>query len=113
MSGKQTLHLIDTCVLVNVRDVHADSGVLWDKIFVEIEADRLKTVRHVSEELERRFPDVHLKVKPYRKKLIIADADTYRPEVIAEIRAVQIAHPSLYRRLGTKNPADPWLIGVG
>lgn len=113
MSDKTTLHLIDTCSLVNVRDVYGDSGVLWDKIFTEIEAGRLKTVRQVAGELERRFPIIHLKLKPYRKKLIIPDGDAYRPEVIAEIRAIQAAHPSLYRLLGAQNPADPWLISVG
>lgn len=113
MSGKDPIHLIDTCTLVNIRDVHGDSSELWEKIFTEIEADRLKTVRHVTGEIERRFPGIHLKLKPYRQKLIIPDADTYHSEVIAEIRAIQAAHPLLYRRLTQQNPADPWLIGVG
>jgi len=79
------LHLIDTCVLVNVRDIHKDSKQIWDALVDQIECDKLKSVRHVLDELEKRFPDVFKKLKPFKKTVLIPDGDLYAPDVIAEI----------------------------
>jgi hypothetical protein len=106
------LHIVDTCVLVYVRDVHKDSAKVWDALIAEIEADRLKSVRHVTDELERRFPQIYRRIKPYKKALLVSDADLYAADVIVEIREIQRRHPGLINALDGGNPADPFLIAV-
>lgn len=112
MSTDAVLHLIDTCSLVNVRDVHHDSEQIWDAICNDIEGGGLKTVRQVCDELERRFPDVYNRLKPQKKLLLIPDSDLYALDSVAEIRAIHRAHPKLYNQFGTGNPADPFLIAI-
>lgn len=112
MVSNSPLFLIDTCTLVNIRDLHDDSDTVWDAIRAEIKDDRLKSVRQVTEELAHRFPKVYRRVKDLRKQLLVPDADLYTGEVIAEVRAIHQHHPTLYDRLGGGNPADPMLIAV-
>lgn len=112
MSDSPTIYLIDTCVLVNIRDVHSDSEEIWVKVRGEITSGRLKTVRHCFDELKRRFPPVFARLKDLRKDFLIADADIYTADVVSEIRAIHVAHPGLYDQLGTGNPADPFLIAA-
>jgi hypothetical protein len=97
---------------VNIRDEHDDSKDIWDQCFLLIELGVIKTVQPVYKELERRFPDVHARLKPYRKDLIVPDATMFQPDVIEEVRAIQAQHPHLYDQLGAGNPADPFLVGV-
>ena len=111
-TSNKILHIIDTCVLVNIRDIHKDSSKIWEAFAAEIEADRLKSVRQVLDELERRWPDIFAKVKPFKKTILIPDAELYAPDVIAEIRDIQKYHPNLINPLAGGNPADPFLIGV-
>ena len=111
-TGLSQTYLVDTCVWVNIRDEHGDSQEIWDVCFTLIEADRVKTVRPVYEELERRFPDVHARLKPFRSQLIVPDAIMFHPDAVAEMRAVHAQHPKLYDALGTRNPADPFLIST-
>jgi hypothetical protein len=106
------LHVIDTCVLVNIRDIHKDSSKIWDAVIAEIECGRLKSVRHVLEELERRWPDIYKRLKPLKKTILVSDGDLYSADVIAEIREIQKHHPNLINPLSGGNPADPFLIGV-
>jgi hypothetical protein len=106
------LHLIDTCVLVNVRDVYKNSPKVWDALIGQIECDNLKSVRHVLEELERRWPDIYKRVKPFKKSILMPDSDLYAADVIAEIREIQKHHPGLINPLTGSNPADPFLIAV-
>jgi Domain of unknown function (DUF4411) len=107
-----TLHLIDTCVLVNIRDIHKDSSKVWDALACQIDQDNLKSVRQVLDEVERRWPDIFEKLKPFKKKLLIPDGDLYAPDVIAEIREIQKHHPGLMDPLAGRNPADPFLIAA-
>lgn len=111
-SSDKPTYLIDTCVWVNIRDVHADSDKIWDQIVLLIEVDIIKTVRHVYDELERKFPDIHARLKPHRKELLIDDAELYSLDAVAELRAIRAQHPGLYDQLGAHNPADPFLIAV-
>jgi hypothetical protein len=97
---------------VNIRDIHKDSLKIWDALAAQIEADKLKSVRHVLEELERRFPDVYKRIKPFKKTILIPDGDLYSPDVIAEIREIQKHHSGLINPLAGGNPADPFLIAV-
>jgi len=106
------LHLIDTGVLVNIRDVHKNSAKLWDAFTAQVEAGELKSVRQVVDELERRWPDIHKRLKPFKKALLVPDGDLYSAEVIAEIREIQKHHPGLINPLAGGNPADPFLIAV-
>ena len=101
------LHIVDTCVLVNVRDIHKDSKKVWDALIAEIESGRLKSVRHVTDELERRFPDIFARLKSFKGTLLVPDADLYAADVIAEIREIQKHHPTLINPLAGGNPADP------
>jgi hypothetical protein len=78
-----------------------------------IEVGRIKTVRQVYGELERKFPDIHKRLKPFRADLLVGDGEMFHPDVIAEVRAIHAQHPKLYDVLGVGNPADPFLIGVG
>jgi hypothetical protein len=112
MSTNAPVHFVDTCSLVNVRDLNGDSEQIWDRLCEEIENGRLKTVRQVCEELERRFPDVHKRFKPQKKIFLVSDGDLYAPDAVVEIRAIQKAHPKLYNPFGTGNPADPFLIAA-
>lgn len=112
VGSNSRLHMVDTCALVNVRDVHSDSKKIWDALIAEIEADRLKTVRHVTDELERRFPDVFRRFKSHKKTLLVPDAELYGADSIAEIREIQRHHPGLINPLGGGNPADPFLIAA-
>lgn len=107
------IYLVDTCVWVNVRDVDGDSEEIWGRLFLLIEAGRVKTVRQVMVELERRWPDVYARLKPFKRKLVVSDAITYTADVAAEVRAVHAQHPGLYDQLGLGNPADPWLVAIG
>ena len=106
------IYLVDTCVWVNIRDIHKDSEEIWSSLILCIEVGILKTVRHVYEELDNRFPDVHARLKPHRVELLISDAETYAVEVKSELQVISADHPKLYDPLGGGNPADPWLIGV-
>jgi hypothetical protein len=110
--ANNSVFLVDTCVWVNIRDEHGDSQKIWDQLFALIKFERVKTVRQVFDELERRFPDVHSRLKPYRSQLVVPDAATYTLSVVSEMRAIRAQHPGLYDALGTGNPADPFLIGV-
>jgi hypothetical protein len=85
---------------------------VWDAVIAEIEGDKLKSVRQVTDELERRFPAVHSKLKPYKKTLLVPDTELYAPDVIAEMREIQKHHPSLIKAMSGGNPADPFLIAV-
>ncbi|MCE2986933.1 MAG: DUF4411 family protein [Phenylobacterium sp.] len=109
----EAIYLVDTCVWVNIRDEHADSSQIWDQCFALIEAGRVQTVRQVFDELERKFPDVHARLKPYRKRLVVPDATIYSADAVAEMRGLRAQHPKLYDQLGPGNPADPFLIGAG
>lgn len=105
-------HLIDTDVLVNIRDIHGDSSEIWKAVIAEIEAGRLKTVRQVVGELERRFKDIHARLKPYLRQFQLPDDITYSQDVIDEVRYINTHHSKLYNPLGATNPADPFLIAV-
>jgi hypothetical protein len=111
-TSNSVLHLINTCVLVNIRDVHKNSSKVWDSVASQIENENLKSVRHVLDEVERRWPDIFNKLKPFKKKMLIPDADLYAADVIAEIREIQRLHPGLINPLAGGNPADPFLIAV-
>ena len=106
-------YLVDTCVWVNIRDVHQDSEKIWSQVLLVVELDRIKTVRQVFEELENRFPDVHARLKPYRSQVLVPDGILYGADAIAEMRAIQKHHPKLIDPLGGGNPADPFLIAAG
>jgi hypothetical protein len=112
MPPSGTTYLVDTCVWVNIRDEHKDSEAIWSQLLLCVEVKMVKTVRQVYDELERRFANVHARLKPYRDQLLVPDADMYTAAVKAEIVAINADHPKLYNPLGGGNPADPWLIGV-
>lgn len=112
MPNNLGLHLIDTCALVNVRDLHNDSEEIWNAIRAEIIAGRLKTVRQAFDELKRRFPKIYARLKDLRREFVLPDAELYTLEVTAEIRAIHQHHPKLYDGLAGGNPADPFLIAA-
>ena len=111
MSSDQ-LYLVDTSVLVNIKDLQGDSEETWALVRAEVIAGRLKTVRQVYEELGQRWPEIQARFKDIRTDFLVPDADTYDLSVIAEVRAIHQNHPGLYDALGTGNPADPILIAV-
>jgi hypothetical protein len=104
--------LIDTSALVNIRDEHGDSQDIWVRVTNAVIAGRLKTVRQVWEELERRFPDVADRLKAYKKAFIVTDDVTYSDAVITEVRDLNRNHRKLWNPVGGQNPADPILIAV-
>lgn len=114
MSTEEALpiYVIDTCALVNIRDLHKNDAKVWALLFKAVDDGRLKTVRQVFDELERHFPDVYKKLKTHKRKMIISDADLYSPLVVAELQEIQRLHPRLYRRFMNGNPADPFLIAA-
>ena len=106
------IYLVDTCVLVNIRDIHNDSADIWDCVRASIQAGKTKTVRQVFRELQTRFPMIHKRLKDLKPQFVIPDAITYDSDVTDEISAIITAHPRLYDRFGSGNPADPFLIAV-
>lgn len=105
-------YLVDTSVLVNVRDVHADSAEVWLAITNGIVAGRVRTIRHVWDELDSRFSDIAHRLKGYKKQFVLADDQTYTEGVVAEIRHLNQYHRGLWKALGGRNPADPFLVAV-
>jgi Domain of unknown function (DUF4411) len=105
-------YLIDTSVLVNIRDVHADSAEIWLAITNGIVGGRVRTIRQVWDELESRFSDIAERLRGYKKQFVLADDLTYTAGVVAEIRQLNQYHRTLWNPLGGKNPADPFLIAV-
>jgi len=104
--------LIDTSVLVNIRDEHSDSEEIWAAVIAEVQAGRVKTVRQVLDELEQKFKPIYERLKPHKQDLLVADGIAYSNEVAAEIRAIHRDHIKLYNPIGGINPADPFLIAV-
>lgn len=104
--------LIDTSVLVNIRDEHGDFDEIWLNVTNAIVAGRLRTVRQVWDELESRFPDIAERLKGYKKQFVLSDAVTYAGGVVAEVRYLNQHHRNLWNPIGGRNPADPILIAV-
>lgn len=104
--------LVDTSVLVNIRDVHGDSREIWLAITNAIVAGRVKTILQVWEELESRFSDIADRLRGYKREFVLPDDKTYTAGVIAEVRALNQSHRKLWNPMGGRNPADPFLIGV-
>jgi hypothetical protein len=104
--------LVDTSVLVNIRDEHHDSRDIWLAVTNAIVAGRLKTVRHVWGELESRFPEIAKRLKAYKRQFVIPDASTYTQTVIDEVRYLNNHHRNLWNPVGGRNPADPMLIAI-
>jgi hypothetical protein len=111
-SKRRLEFLVDTSVLANIRDVHGDSPKIWRAVTNGIVGGRVRTVRQVWGELESRFPDIALRLKAYKRELVLPDAETYAAGVIAEVRFLNQHHRKLWNPVGGKNPADPLLIGV-
>jgi hypothetical protein len=104
--------LVDTSVLVNIRDEHKDSREIWLAITNAIVAGRVKTVRHVWDELDSRFPDIAKRLKAYKRQFVIPDGATYSQGVVDEVRFLNQHHRTLWNPVGGRNPADPMLIAV-
>lgn len=107
-----TIYLVDTSVLVNIRDKYGDSEKIWGALGVAIEAGRVKTVRQVFDELESKFPEIYARLKKFKRQMQISDADLYATVAVDEVRQIRRNHPSLYKPLGGGNPADPFLIAA-
>lgn len=104
--------LVDTSVLVNIRDEHNDSAEIWEMVIAAIKAGRLKTVRQVWGELQSRFPEIALRFKRHRKKFLIDDTIAYSEDVVAEVRYLNQHHRALWNPIGGRNPADPLLVAT-
>jgi hypothetical protein len=104
--------LVDTSVLVNIRDVHGDSAEIWRAITNGIVAGKVRTIRQVWEELESRFGDIAIRLKGYKREFVLPDDKTYTAGVVAEVRILNQNHRKLWNPIGGRNPADPFLIGV-
>ena len=105
-------YLVDTSVLVNIRDVHGDSTEVWRAITNGIVAGRVRTIRHVWDELSSRWPDIAKRLEGYRKEFVLPDDQTYTAGVVSEVRFLNSNHNKLWNPIGGRNPADPILIGV-
>jgi len=105
-------YLVDTSVLVNIRDEHGDSKEIWLAVTNAIVAGRLRTIRQVWDELESRFPQIAERLKGYKKQFVLSDDVTYSAGVIAEVRQLNQNHRRLWNPVGGRNPADPMLIAV-
>lgn len=104
--------LVDTSVLVNIRDVHGNSADIWLAVTNGIVAGRVRTIRQVWGELESRFPDIAHRLKGYKRQFVLSDDQTYAQGVVDEVRALNQSHRNLWNPVGGRNPADPFLIAV-
>jgi hypothetical protein len=102
-------YLID-CDSIAHLDGKPRCGAVLDGLVGQVQADRLKTVEQVFDEL-RRWPDIQVRFKPHRKQFFVRQ---YTPEI--SLLAGQIAEdfPFLNDLSGVRNPdpADPWLIAA-
>lgn len=105
-------YVVDTSVLVNIRDVHNDSAEIWLNVTNAIVTGRVRTIRHVWDELESRFVDIATRLKGYKKQFVLPDDVTYTAGVVAEVRDLNRNHRNLWNPVGSRNPADPFLIAV-
>lgn len=105
-------YLVDTSVLVNIRDVHSDSKDIWLAVTNGIVAGRVRTIRQVWDELDSRFPDIAERLKGYKKQFVLPDDQTYSQGVVDEVRVLNQNHRNLWNPVGGRNPADPFLIAV-
>jgi hypothetical protein len=112
LTSGNSIRIVDTCVFVNIRDIHGDSEEIWKAVIGEINRGTVKTVRQTWEELQDIFPDIYARLKKYRKLILIPDAELYAAEAIAELREIRRHHPKLINGLGVGNPADPFLIAA-
>src|ERR1041385_3250658 len=112
MRTNEPSHLIDTSVLVNFEAHFGDSDNAWKALLDEIHAGRLKTVRHVWDELKSKFPHIFKRFKMLRKEFVVSDAVLYADDAVAELQQIQLHHARLINQLGTGNPADPFLIAA-
>jgi hypothetical protein len=111
-SKRKLEYLVDTSVLVNIRDVHGDSAEVWLAVRNGITAGRVRTIRQVWDELESRWPDIANRLKGYKKQFVLSDDQTYTAGVVAEVGFLNLNHRRLWSVMGGRNPADPLLIGV-
>jgi len=105
-------YLVDTSVLVNIRDEHADSKEIWLGVTNAIIAGKVRTIRQVWDELESHFPDIANRLKGYKRQFVLPDDQTYSAGVVAEVRVLNQNHGRLWNPVGGRNPADPLLIAV-
>lgn len=112
VSKSRLEYLIDTSVLVNIRDEHGDSEEIWLRVTNAVVAGKLKTVRQVWGELESRFPDIAGRFKAFKKAFVVTDEITYSIGAVTEVRYLNQHHKSLWNPVGGRNPADPILIAV-
>jgi hypothetical protein len=105
-------YIVDTSVLVNIRDEHGDSQEIWLNVTNAIVGGRVRTVRHVWDELEGRFPDIAKRLKGYKKQFVLPDAVVYTAGMVAEVRYLNDNHRKLWNPVGGRNPADPILVAV-
>jgi len=112
LTSGNLIRIVDTCALVNIRDVHGDSEEIWKAVIREINRGRVKMVSQAWEELQNMFPDIHARLKKHRPLILIPDAELYAADAIVELREIRRHHPKLINGLGTGNPADPFLIAA-
>jgi hypothetical protein len=105
-------YVVDTSVLVNIRDVHHDSTEIWLNFTNAIVSGRVRTIRQVWDELDSRFADIAARLKAYKKQFVLPDDVTYTASVVAEVRDLNRHHKNLWNPIGGRNPADPFLIAV-
>jgi hypothetical protein len=103
-------YLID-CDAIAHCEGRPDCGVVLDGLVAAVQADRVKTVEQVYDEL-RRWPDIQSRFKPIKKQFLIKDQ--YRHEISSLAGQISEDFPFLYDLAGSKNPdpADPWLIAA-
>jgi hypothetical protein len=104
--------VVDTSVLVNIRDEHGNSVAVWKKVIAGIRQGRVKTVRQVWAELVRRFPDIAERLKSVKVQFVLPDTATYSRGVVSEMAYLNQHHRKLWNPRGGRNPADPFLIAV-
>ena len=105
-------YIVDTSVLVNIRDVHHDSAEIWLHFTNAIVNGRVRTIRQVWDELESRFNEIAIRLKGYKRQFVLPDDVTYTAGVVAEVRDLNRNHSNLWNPVGGRNPADPFLIAV-
>lgn len=111
-SKRKLEFLVDTSVLVNIRDVHGDSAEIWLAVRNGIISGKVRTIRQVWGELESRWPDIAARLQGYKKQFVLPDDQTYTVGVVTEVQFLNQNHRRLWSVMGGRNPADPLLIGV-
>src|SRR5712692_6873678 len=100
-------YAFDTSAFLHVPKL-PNQNLAWDTIEALVQADRLKTVIEVMDEIQRLDDAIYGRLRVYRDLLVYRDSLT----LIPECRRIVNKYPKMCRPRAARNVADPWVIAL-